>query len=101
MGLVVNGKVYSGSRGLVEGGHMVRGVVVGQGMADRWATPRALEQLSLTGDVLGMSLAWSQIVQLNGRACGCGQKGCLETYASANSVAARAAEALSRSGEWC
>lgn len=34
----------------------------------------------------------------DGRPCGCGQKGCLETYASANSVAARATEALQAAG---
>lgn len=34
----------------------------------------------------------------NGRQCGCGQRGCLETYASANSTAARAIEAI-KAGE--
>lgn len=34
------------------------------------------------------------IVQPGGRACGCGQLGCLEAYASASSTARRAAEAI-------
>jgi glucokinase len=34
------------------------------------------------------------IVVPNGRPCGCGQRGCLEQYASANAAAARALEAL-------
>ncbi len=34
------------------------------------------------------------IVYPDGRACGCGQNGCVEAYASANSTAARAAEAV-------
>lgn len=34
------------------------------------------------------------IVQPNGRPCGCGQKGCLEAYASASYTAQRATEAL-------
>lgn len=50
----LNGQAWSGSRGLVEGGHMV--------------------------------------VEKGGRACGCGQKGCLEMYASATAVVRRAKE---------
>jgi glucokinase len=34
------------------------------------------------------------IIYPDGRKCGCGQKGCVEAYASANSTAARAAEAV-------
>jgi len=34
------------------------------------------------------------IIYPNGRLCGCGQKGCVEAYASANSTAARAVGAL-------
>ncbi|MGD0786115.1 MAG: ROK family protein [Sedimentisphaerales bacterium] len=34
------------------------------------------------------------IVNVNGRLCGCGQKGCTEAYASASSTARRAAEAI-------
>ena len=34
------------------------------------------------------------IIVAGGRKCGCGQRGCAEAYASANSTAARAAEAL-------
>jgi len=34
------------------------------------------------------------IIQPAGRACACGQKGCIEAYSSANAVAARAAEAI-------
>lgn len=34
------------------------------------------------------------IVQMNGRLCGCGQKGCAEAYASASSTAKRATEAI-------
>ncbi|OQY07547.1 MAG: hypothetical protein B6I25_01405 [Planctomycetales bacterium 4572_13] len=34
------------------------------------------------------------IIYPDGRTCGCGQKGCVEAYASANSTAARATEAI-------
>ncbi len=34
------------------------------------------------------------IVNINGRLCGCGQRGCIEAYASAASTAKRAAEAI-------
>lgn len=34
------------------------------------------------------------IIEPDGRLCGCGQKGCVEAYASASSTAARAAEAV-------
>lgn len=36
------------------------------------------------------------IVQPNGRECGCGQRGCLETYASASRTAVRACEMLAK-----
>lgn len=54
MAVWLNGQAWSGSRGLVEGGHMV--------------------------------------VEKGGRGCGCGQKGCLEMYASATAVVQRAKE---------
>ena len=38
------------------------------------------------------------IVNINGRGCNCGQKGCAEAYASASHTAARAAEAI-KAGE--
>ena len=38
------------------------------------------------------------IIEPNGRQCGCGQKGCLEVYASASYTAARAAEAVETGG---
>lgn len=38
------------------------------------------------------------IIDWNGRSCGCGQRGCIEAYASGSSIARRAAEAL-RAGE--
>lgn len=50
----LHGQAWSGSRGLVEGGHMV--------------------------------------VEKEGRKCGCGQRGCLEMYASATAVVRRAEE---------
>ncbi|MDO8301978.1 MAG: ROK family protein, partial [Sedimentisphaerales bacterium] len=34
------------------------------------------------------------IIEMGGRQCGCGQKGCVEAYASANSTVRRAVEAL-------
>ncbi len=34
------------------------------------------------------------IIDWNGRLCGCGQRGCIEAYASGSSIARRAAEAL-------
>jgi glucokinase len=39
------------------------------------------------------------IYQPDGRQCGCGQKGCIEAYASANSTAARATEAIQAGAE--
>ncbi|CAM9689268.1 unnamed protein product, partial [Hapterophycus canaliculatus] len=59
LGVVCAGRVVTGSRGLVEGGHMI-------------VEPGA-----------------------KGRLCGCGQRGCLEAYASAPAVATIASERLS------
>jgi glucokinase len=42
--------------------------------------------------------AGHMIVQPNGRQCGCGQLGCLETYTSASHTAIRAAEAVEAAG---
>lgn len=42
-------------------------------------------------------LGHTTIVRENGRLCGCGKKGCLETYCSANGVARTAAEILTNS----
>jgi len=39
------------------------------------------------------------IIYPEGRQCACGQKGCVEAYASANSTAARAAEAIQQGAE--
>lgn len=39
------------------------------------------------------------IIELDGRPCGCGQKGCVEAYASASSTAARATEAVESGAE--
>ena len=39
------------------------------------------------------------IIELDGRLCGCGQRGCVETYASASSTAARATEAVQAGAE--
>ncbi len=39
------------------------------------------------------------IVEPDGRQCACGQRGCAEAYASADSTAARAAQALQQGGE--
>ncbi len=39
------------------------------------------------------------IIELDGRLCGCGQRGCVEAYASASSTAARAAEAVQAGAE--
>jgi len=39
------------------------------------------------------------IVNINGRQCNCGQKGCSEAYASASHTAARAAEAIEKGEE--
>lgn len=39
------------------------------------------------------------IVQHRGRLCGCGQRGCVEAYASANATAKRAAEAIEAGAE--
>eukprot|EP00752_Nemacystus_decipiens_P009566 g8546.t1 len=58
LGVVCAGRVLTGCRGLIEGGHMI--VEPGP----------------------------------NGRPCACGQRGCLETYASASAVATIASERL-------
>ncbi len=39
------------------------------------------------------------LIYPDGRLCGCGQKGCVEAYASANSTAARAREAVEAGGQ--
>ncbi len=39
------------------------------------------------------------IIFPNGRLCGCGQRGCVEAYASANSTAKRAVEAIEKGGQ--
>jgi glucokinase len=39
------------------------------------------------------------IIDRYGRVCGCGQRGCIEAYASGSSIARRAAEALTATGE--
>lgn len=44
-------------------------------------------------------LGHTTAVRENGRLCGCGKKGCLETYCSANGVARTAAEIISGSKE--
>jgi glucokinase len=44
----------------------------------------------------GAELGHTIIEMTNGRLCGCGRRGCLEAYASAPSVAKRAAEALEK-----
>ncbi|CAM9495726.1 unnamed protein product [Ectocarpus sp. 6 AP-2014] len=62
LGVVCAGRVVTGCRGLVEGGHMI--VEPGP----------------------------------NGRLCACGQRGCLEMYASASAVAAIASERLGSGG---
>lgn len=47
----------------------------------------------------GGELGQTKIMALNGRLCGCGQRGCLEAYASATAVVQRAQEALSERKE--
>jgi len=61
VGLVLRRRLFSGSNGLVEAGHMLVPAPPGASSA--------------------------------GRLCGCGQRDCVETYASAKSVAVRYAEA--------
>lgn len=61
VGLVLNRRLYTGSNGLVEAGHMVIPAPMGA----------------------------------SSRQCGCGQRNCVETFASAKSVALRYAEATS------
>ena len=101
--MVLNGKVWPGSRGLVEGGHQV-------GMAmkrTRKCLSNALgpcELLLFCYCIDRLSCCYmyvcvdEQIVERNGRLCGCGQRGCLETYTSATSVVSRAREAIKENG---
>jgi len=65
LGLVLNGALYQGSNGLVEGGHMIIATSSseGEGGGDK-EKERA-------------------------RPCGCGQQGCVEAFASARSLSAR------------
>ncbi len=46
----------------------------------------------------GGELGHTKIEVVNGRPCGCGQRGCLEMYASATAVVASTVEALRRDG---
>jgi glucokinase len=50
----------------------------------------------LTGSDYNAAELGHMIIHPDGRLCGCGQKGCVEAYASASSTAARAIEALSQ-----
>ena len=72
LGLVLNGVLYQGSNGLIEGGHMI------------------------IQTVDGGSGTSSSDNAFKCRPCGCGQAACVETYASARSVAVRYAEASQR-----
>ena len=53
----------------------------------------------LTGSDYNAAELGHIIIHPDGRLCGCGQKGCVEAYASASSTAARAIEALSEGGK--
>jgi glucokinase len=46
----------------------------------------------------GGELGHTKVELRNGRLCGCGHRGCLETYASATAVVARTVEALAEDG---
>jgi glucokinase len=48
----------------------------------------------------GAELGHMKIETTNPRSCGCGGRGCLEAYASAPAVVARAREAMERVGGW-
>jgi glucokinase len=55
----------------------------------------------VNGQIIGGTCGYAAeighiIVQPDGRECGCGQKGCLETYASASRTAVRACEMLAK-----
>lgn len=73
LGLVLRNSLFQGSNGLVEGGHMIVCGTVG-----------------LPDD--------SPLPSSNGQAikCGCGQRGCVEAYASAKNTAARYEEEMKR-----
>ena len=47
----------------------------------------------------GAELGHIKIEMTNGRQCGCGQRGCLEAYASATAVVARSRELLEETGQ--
>jgi glucokinase len=53
----------------------------------------------LTGSDYNAAELGHIIIHPDGRLCGCGQKGCVEAYASASSTAARAIEALAQGGK--
>lgn len=69
--LLLDGSFYSGSKGLVEGGHMVQ-----------------LTELKMPASCthIFFLIVLIQIIDSskNARKCGCGQVGCAEAYASAS-----------------
>ena len=72
-GLVLDGQVYQGSNGLIEAGHMI----VNSNQIDETDWKQRL----------------NNHISFN-RLCGCGQWGCVETFASASNTAKRYNEAL-------
>lgn len=74
LGLVVNERLYQGSRSLIEGGHMIVGQVPSKNLS-------SIRQHKLD------SIAYS-----HPRLCGCGQVNCAEVFASASNTALRMAE---------
>jgi hypothetical protein len=79
-GVVANGQLVRGGNNAIEGGHMVRNMLVGCG--------------ECLATLLKDSTSCWQIVERNGRQCGCSQRGCLEAYSSAGALMSQAQEHL-------
>ncbi len=84
--------MYGAARGLKDFIVITLGTGVGSGIVSNG-------QLVVGHDGLAGELGHVIVRRYNGRPCGCGRKGCLETYTSATGVARTAAELLELTGK--